>query len=213
MNKKLLCALMQWPKSYIRDQELTTILQEKSDDAKAALIKRACHEKFLQRLRRGLYLIPFKNAQNPVDLFEVAGILYGPSYISFEASLAYHGWIPEAVYTITSATTRRTKTIATPLARFVYTKMATSGFFDEVTTVNSPSTQFLMAAPWKALADLICLQKKKYDKIQDLFEDLRIEYETLRASNIDSLKTLCSSYPHCRTRKILQKLLKGLAYE
>lgn len=34
----------------------------------------------------------------------LAGSIYGPSYISFEYALAYYGLIPEAVYTITSAT-------------------------------------------------------------------------------------------------------------
>ena len=34
----------------------------------------------------------------------LAGSIYGPSYISFEYALSFYGMIPEAVYTVTSAT-------------------------------------------------------------------------------------------------------------
>jgi hypothetical protein len=212
MNKQLLFSLLKWQKSYVRDGELAIILHDKTDDAKAALIKRACHEKFLLRLRRGLYLIPLNNEKNPIDLFEVAQILYGPSYISFESSLSFHGWIPEAVYSVTSATTLRSKNMTTSLANFVYTKVPTSEFYLEVALQKSAKTQYFMASPWRALADLIFIQQKKYDNIADLFEDLRIDYDTIKSSNIESLKILCRNYPNQRTRKILQKFLRELTY-
>lgn len=39
----------------------------------------------------------------------LAGSIYGPSYISFEYALGYHGLIPEAVYTVTNATFEKKK--------------------------------------------------------------------------------------------------------
>ncbi|MBR5734145.1 MAG: hypothetical protein IKX79_01210, partial [Desulfovibrionaceae bacterium] len=39
----------------------------------------------------------------------LAGIIYGPSYLSFEFTLAWHGLIPETVYAFTSATCGKKK--------------------------------------------------------------------------------------------------------
>lgn len=81
----------------------------------------------LVKIRRGLYTInlPFKE---PPDTFELAEIIYGPSYISMESALSYHGWIPEAVYTITSATTRRKKLFKTPLGVFAFFNFPVNNF-------------------------------------------------------------------------------------
>lgn len=38
-----------------------------------------------------------------------AGSIYDPSHISFEFALSYYGLIPEAVYTVTSATFEKRK--------------------------------------------------------------------------------------------------------
>src|SRR5690554_965136 len=52
----------------------------------------------------------------------LAGSIYGPSYLSFEFALAYHGLIPEAVYTFTSATydKKKKKKFETPFGTFTY---------------------------------------------------------------------------------------------
>ncbi|WP_425756007.1 type IV toxin-antitoxin system AbiEi family antitoxin domain-containing protein [Ihubacter sp. rT4E-8] len=39
----------------------------------------------------------------------LAGSIYGPSYLSFDFALAYHGLIPEMVFTFTSATFEKKK--------------------------------------------------------------------------------------------------------
>ena len=49
-------------------------------------------------LRRGLYA-----SRRDLDPHTLAGPIYGPSYLSFETALAWHGMIPEAVTEITSA--------------------------------------------------------------------------------------------------------------
>lgn len=41
--------------------------------------------------------------------YMVANAIYGPSYLSFDYALAYHGLIPEAVYVYTSATYNKKK--------------------------------------------------------------------------------------------------------
>ena len=60
----------------------------------------------------------------------LAGIIYGPSYLSFEFALAWHGLIPEAVYTFTSATCgkKRKKQYTTPFGVFTYRDIPTPAF-------------------------------------------------------------------------------------
>lgn len=57
------------------------------------------------KLRRELYVLP----DQPASDLEIANRLYPPSYVSFEYALAYYHLIPEAVYEITSATTRTSR--------------------------------------------------------------------------------------------------------
>ncbi len=66
------------------------------------LLHRYSKQGFIVRLKRGLYAFP---DALPPELY-LANKLYGPSYISREFALSYHGVIPETVYEITSVTTK-----------------------------------------------------------------------------------------------------------
>lgn len=105
MNISFLEILLNWPKSYISGIDLHYIL-DKTADSRQAIIKRAVRKGYLIPIRRDLYLI--KNTKGvPLNSFEIAPIIYGPSYVSFESALSYHGWIPEAVRTTTCASVKR----------------------------------------------------------------------------------------------------------
>ena len=58
------------------------------------------------------------NQHTPAYL--LAGSIYGPSYISFEYALSFYGMIPEAVYTVTSATFVKKKKFETAFGTFTY---------------------------------------------------------------------------------------------
>ena len=64
-----------------------------------AKISRMMRSGELTPLIKGLY-----ETDAAVPGHYLAGIIYGPSYLSFEFALAWHGLIPEAVYSYTSAT-------------------------------------------------------------------------------------------------------------
>lgn len=105
MNINFLEILLSWPKPYISGIDLHFIL-DKTANSRQAIIKRAIRKGYLVPLRRDLYLI--KSVKKVLlNSFEIAPIIYGPSYVSFESALSYHGWIPEAVRTITCATVKR----------------------------------------------------------------------------------------------------------
>ena len=62
------------------------------------LVNRALKAKELIRLRRGAYVLAKPYRKDAIHPFAFAQIIAPGSYISLETSLAYHGWIPEAVY-------------------------------------------------------------------------------------------------------------------
>ena len=71
---------------------------------KRGKIARMIHAGQLLRLRRGLYA-----TRSDIHPYCLAASIYGPSYVSFETALSFHGLIPDAVYEIMSATLKRAK--------------------------------------------------------------------------------------------------------
>src|SRR5687767_9428916 len=64
-------------------------------------------EGVIQSVKKGLYVAgPALNVDRKPEPFLLANHILGPSYVSVETALAYHGLIPERVYEIASMTTR-----------------------------------------------------------------------------------------------------------
>ena len=78
MNKQLFRKLYSWPKGYITDVELG-ILINKSNAARYGLVNRALKDGDLVHIRRGLFMIS-RDCRTHVDSFELAQIIYGPSF-------------------------------------------------------------------------------------------------------------------------------------
>ena len=208
MNKKFLEILLNWPKPYISGADLCHIL-DKSSDSRHAIIQRIVQQGYLLPIRRDLYLI--KNSKKPsLNCFEIAMIIYGPSYISFESALSYHGWIPEGVITTTCASVKRTTEYQTPIGIFSYEHIPLKAFSFGVQQYQEKSLTLFIATPVKALADIIYTRKRTWETIDDLYEDLRIEPENLQKSSKELFAELIKNYPSQRVKNTLTVLLKGL---
>lgn len=83
---------------------------------------------YIKKLRRGYYVFS-DTALNEEMLFLMANKLYAPSYISFEMALSHYGLIPEGVYLVTSASSKKTAHFKTPLGEFSYRQIKTRLFF------------------------------------------------------------------------------------
>jgi hypothetical protein len=101
-----------------------------------SLIKRALASGEVIGVHRGLYCLAAKYISRKVDPLVLAQRIYGPSYISMETALSYHGWIPEAVYTITSVCVERSREFETPLGHFSFTRIPQKVFYMEVIRVQ-----------------------------------------------------------------------------
>lgn len=108
------------------------------------------------RVKKGLYVLGDSLRRRPFCRELLANLIYGPSYLSLEYALHYHGMIPERVEILTSVTCGRSRTFATPVGTFSYRMIPLAAFrigMDRVELEDGRS--FLMAVPEKALADLI----------------------------------------------------------
>lgn len=62
---------------------------------------------YIRRIANGVFVFADEKLDE-LHLFYLANRIYKPSYISLESAFAYYGFIPEAVYRITSVSTKKT---------------------------------------------------------------------------------------------------------
>lgn len=87
------------------------------------MVKRAIAAGEIVHIRRGLYCLGAKFNRVGISRNMLANLIYGPSYISMESALAYHGWIPEAVHSVTSVSLNRANRFETPIGYFDYVQV------------------------------------------------------------------------------------------
>lgn len=107
-------------------------------------------------------------------LFEIANRIYSPSYLSLEMALSYYGFIPEAVYGITSVTTRVTRTFTRETGTFIYRSITPRLFFG-YDIIEYGEKHFNLASPEKATLDFLYFNPS-LNKAMD-FSDLRFNKE------------------------------------
>jgi predicted transcriptional regulator of viral defense system len=108
------------------------------------------------RIKKGLYVLGDDHRRRPFALKLLANLIYGPSYVSLDSALQYHGLIPEHVMAVTSVTTGRSRTFDTPVGRFTYRQIPLSAFRIGMDRMEeTPGKAVLIANAEKALADKI----------------------------------------------------------
>jgi len=106
---------------------------------------------YIKKIIKGYYIFSDLELSENI-LFEIANRIYSPSYISFEMALSYYHLIPESVYGITSASTRRTYKFKTPIAEFSYRTIKHNLFFG-YNLINYGHKCFKIASIEKAILD------------------------------------------------------------
>lgn len=182
-----------------------------SDDQKYGLVKRAIRNGEIIHIRRGLYCLAPKYQKKNVNPYALAQSIYGPSYISLESSLQWHGWIPEAVHTITSASFHKAKEFQTPLGIFSYERVPQKVFYTEVNRVQDESGNIsLMASPIKALADYVYARRKDWRGLEPVVGSLRIEPDEFRLVTNEAIQRLIDNYSQVRVKRFLEGMREDL---
>ena len=142
----------------------------------------------------------------------LASSIYGPSYISFEYALSYYGFIPERVSTITCATfnKKKKKQYRTDFGTFTYRDIPNDAYPEELLLKTEGSYSYQIATPEKAICDKLYTLSPlgNYSNLEDmLFNDLRIEEESLNKLNIDKIEKLNNLY-HSTNVNLLTKYMR-----
>lgn len=168
---------------FFESKELRVVLGDEFTESMLTNLKNWIKKGHLIMLRRGLYAVA--EEAKKVDVMTFAEKLYQPSYVSMEMALHYYGIIPEAVFTVTSVTTRKTKAFVTTLGNFSYQKIKKEAF-GGYETRRSGKVSFKLAVPEKALVDFFYLHRHILNGDEDQFrsyrfnEDFDYDVEKLR---------------------------------
>ncbi len=166
----------------------------------------------LTPLKKGLYMTGPIVTPHP-DPFLIANHIWGPSYVSLDTALSWHGFIPEKVFGISSVTLKTSHTFSTPAGRFDYIHMRTPYYTFGISQLQLGEDQFAMiATPEKALCDKIIttsgiLFRSPKNVMEYLTENLRIDESMLRSLNIRKLKEWI---PSAQKKKTLLMMIKAL---
>ena len=156
---------------------------------------------YITKLRGGLYA--FTEQLKTISPHIIASKLVTPSYLSLTTVLSLHAIIPEATFTITSVTTKGTRSYDLGSDHFTYQHIPPKLYFGYTSVVASPLSYYL-AEPEKALLDYFYLTPSIKNS-KDLYE-LRLNLE-----NIDwpKLRFYLAAFKHKRL-DYLVKLLEGM---
>ena len=151
-------------------------------------------EGVLQSIKKGLYIAgPALGMVRKPEPILLANHIWGPSYVSCETALAYHGFIPERVYEITSMTTKASRTFNTPVGIYTYTKLALPYYSFGLQRVQLSDDEWaLIASPEKAVCDKIItttgiLFRSKKTVREFLLENMRMEESKLKELNTQEI--------------------------
>ena len=212
--RELESELDNYPSRIIEHATLSSILEN--------LGYKRINDKILQLKNKGI-LTPLKSGYyvyNPlhnntlVSKEIIANVLLGPSYVSLDFALSFHGLIPESVHKVTSITTKRSKSFETPFGIFSYGQIKKELFNIGLEIKTSKSGNFIIASKEKALCDKVYFTKdidlrSQKAMLEFLEDDLRIDMEELEGCDM----TVFENYFQISKSKkieVLTKVIRGL---
>lgn len=171
------------------------------------------------RVKKGLYILGEPLRRHPFCRELLANLIYGPSYVSLEYALHYHGLTPERAETVTSVTCGRPRTFDTPAGIFSYRMIPLAAFRTGMDRVElDDGRSFLIAIPEKALADRVVAERgagiTTQKELRDyLLDGLRLDPAGLNSLNSARLAEIARLYRSRRVKllaDLVDRLSKGV---
>lgn len=163
---------------------------------------------YIKKIIKGYYIFSDLELNENV-LFEIANRIYSPSYISFEMALSYYHLIPESVYGITSASTRRTYRFKTQIAEFSYKTIKPQLFFG-YNLITYGNKYFKLASIEKAILDYFYINSNI--KTESDFASLRINRDVFfNQINEEELHKFLEKFAQKRLTKRIKSFLGFLS--
>ena len=171
-------------------------------------IKRDVDQGKLFSLVKGVY-----ETNRNTDGFLLSSYIYGPSYLSFEYALSYHGLIPERVYSYTNATfnKRKKKLYQNVFGLYTYRDVPKEAFPFFVKAYTRDHYAYFIATPEKALCDLLYIKtpvKSMRELKSLLFDDLRLDENIFQELDGKDILFLTDKYKS-NNLKFLKKYIES----
>jgi hypothetical protein len=173
-------------------------------------------EGLLTLVKRGIYIAGPKlysgQPENPL----LANHLLGPSYVSIDSALSFHGLIPERVYSVTSMTTKASRAFDTPIGLFTYIQLPLPYYAFGINMVGLTNEQYAMiASPEKAICDKIIntsglILRSISNAGSYLLENLRMDEEILKALNTQMMREWLPDAPKKESLNFVIRLIESL---
>ncbi|WP_259065779.1 type IV toxin-antitoxin system AbiEi family antitoxin domain-containing protein [Mucilaginibacter sp. X4EP1] len=173
-------------------------------------------EGLLTSVKRGIYIAGPKSyggrPENPL----LANHLLGPSYVSIDSALSFHGLIPERVYSVTSMTTKASRDFDTPIGLFTYMNLPLPYYAFGINMVRLTSEQYAMiASPEKAICDKIVntsglILRSISNAGNYLLDNLRMDEEILKALNTQMMREWLPDAPKKESLNFVIRLIESL---
>ncbi|MDA3803067.1 MAG: hypothetical protein PF488_04240 [Patescibacteria group bacterium] len=160
---------------------------------------------YIKKITKEYYIFSDLEINESV-LFLIANKIYSPSYISFEMALSYYNLIPEAVYGVTSVSSKKTNHFKTDLAEFIYRSIKPELMFG-YKLVEYQGHYFKIAEIEKALLDYFYINTQL--KTTNDFIGIRFNIEELNNRvDRDKLKRYLKAFNNKSLAERINNLLK-----
>lgn len=175
------------------------------------------HKKgILTSLKRGVYICgPLIEEERPSSLL-IANHLIGPSYVSLDTALSYHGLIPEQVFEISSVSTKTKRKFSTPIGLFSYVYLPLPYYSFGISSIAlGNNQQVLIASAEKAIFDkIVCtsgiLLRSTRSAYDYLIANLRMDEELLKNLDWDKADGWITEAPKKESLKMVLKMIREL---
>ncbi|KAA8479975.1 hypothetical protein BDE36_3338 [Arcticibacter tournemirensis] len=170
----------------------------------------------LQSIKKGLYIAGPSFKGTKPEPFLLANHISGPSYVSLDSALSYHGLIPERVFEISSMTTKASCKFTTPAGIFTYTHLDLPYYaFGIQQTKLSDEQHVMLASPEKALFDKVAttagiILRSTKSAAAYLIEDLRMDEDILRGLNTRMMSSWLPDAPKKDSLSMAIKMIEKL---
>ena len=158
------------------------------------------------RVKKGLYVLG-PEFRRPFSKEILAGMIYGPSYISGMSALSFYQLIPERTEVTSSRTPNRHKIFDTPVGQFTYDYISLNQYRHSIARIQLDGQRsFLVATREKVLVELICKVKgiQTSSDLVDWMHSMRIDIEILLKLRIGELQALQKLFPSPQTTFLLE---------
>lgn len=170
-------------------------------------------QKWLEPIKRGIYIVGPALDEGRPEPFLLANHILGPSYVSVETALSYHGLIPERVYEIASMTVKASRRYSTTVGMFTYTKLPLPYYSFGIEQWKLTDQQYVMgASAEKALCDKIVTTSRlvfrsRSEAKEWLLSNMRIEEGGLKGLDVPAIRQWLADAPK---RDSLEKMIETI---